>query len=166
MKITLPDIIKTITKFTFVEKDDMLFRKDRASTNALEILCYIVVNDCPYLTAPLAKLSGMHRFEIHEISMRLRRKFTQYAGALDVLNQVRKALRLEEVKRNGDIPTSLRMFGFRWTDKEETDMLQAMHVSAMYMAKKCSYGRQPVEPGFVSVQVKPQKTYDSWYKSN
>lgn len=164
MKITLPGIIKAITKFTFVEKDDMLYRKDRASLNALEILCYIVTNDCPALTAPLAKLSEMHRFEILEKSMRMRRKFTQYAGTLGELNQVRKYLGLKEIRHDSPIPPSVRMFGFRWTDKEESDMMRAMYASSVYMERKCSYGEQPLEPGFVSVHVKPQKTYDSWYK--
>lgn len=147
MEYSVDDILATISKHTGIPTPGIIKCKMRDCSTARAIACHIIKNECPSLTNNLAYILGVTRKQLFMSAYNMQEKSKNDNELFLLENKIRCELGLKLIEK--EIPYSMQIFGFKWTEKENEDMKRAMDESVAYMNKLCEVGQPPIEKGMV-----------------
>lgn len=161
-------IIAAVSERTEIPKSDIISGGGHAYARARQMVCHILKSGFPYLIKAFADKTDNTVTNVYKSARIMDVLLESCADTLDTMNEIRVKLALPKLKgtkrEQSVISPTKRMFGFDYTEAERTEMRMQMLDAKAFMHNLSSYGEQPREPGFFERRVRPQRTYESWYK--
>lgn len=155
-----------VSKHTGYDTLRLIHGKGRQFAHARNILCHIVQSEFPHLTDTLAEMTGATKFDIIKADANISAQSSRNPRLLAIISDIREDLSLPrlDIVEKKEIPASVQLFGFRWTEHDMMCMRKAMDDSVKYMQKLCKIGRQPIKEGMVFAPMqREKKPKRSWY---
>lgn len=162
----LSKIILAICKHTGYDTFQLMYAKARPYAHARNLLCHIVHKEYPDLIDTLAEMMHISKYDVLKGYASIESRLNKSESLRKEVSDIREELSLERIDQAviNEIPASVRLFGFRWTEQEEMMMRYAMEDSVRYMNKLCRIGRQPIEEGMVfSTKQRKRQPKRTWY---
>lgn len=164
----LETIIAAVSERLEIPKSAIISGSGHVYARARQTVSHILKTGFPYLINAFAEATSCTVANVRKSARTMECYMEACADTLDAMNEIRAKLSLPKLKakEQSAISPTKRMFGFDYTEAQRDEMRKQMLDAKVFMRNMCAHGEQPREPGFFERRVKPQKTYDSWYRRN
>ena len=161
-------ILSAVSKHTGIAMTDVVNSMTHMATNARGIACMIIRDEYPHLRKSFASLIDKTEDSIRKAAESTDRKIEKNPYWYAKVCEVRKSLNLPLIRRcrkksSDNISDTMRLFGFDYTEQQESQMRAAMISSLEYMADMCAENKHPQNIG-IMYSAKRKSKPRLWYK--